>query len=109
MGTKLRALYQRRKGRDLFDLWYALDKQLIDTDSVISIFEKYCQFQQEPVTRAMFEQSLFSKKQNKDFQSDMTALLAPAVLWNFEPALELIEKTVISRLKGEPWKGEIFK
>jgi predicted nucleotidyltransferase component of viral defense system len=23
LGTKLRALYQRRKGRDLFDLWYA--------------------------------------------------------------------------------------
>ena len=23
-GTKVRALYQRRKGRDLFDLWYAL-------------------------------------------------------------------------------------
>lgn len=22
-GTKLRALYQRKKGRDLFDLWYA--------------------------------------------------------------------------------------
>lgn len=24
LGTKLRALYQRKKGRDLFDLWYAL-------------------------------------------------------------------------------------
>lgn len=22
MATKLRALYQRRKGRDLFDIWY---------------------------------------------------------------------------------------
>lgn len=26
LGTKLRALYQRRKGRDLFDLWYAMSK-----------------------------------------------------------------------------------
>jgi predicted nucleotidyltransferase component of viral defense system len=109
MGTKLRALYQRRKGRDLFDLWYASDKQLIDIDSVITIFEKYCAFQQEPVTRAMFEQSLFFKKQHKDFQSDMASLLAPAVSWHFQPAIELIEKTMISRLKGEPWKVEIFK
>ena len=30
MATKLRALYQRRKVRDLFDLWYVVDRQLID-------------------------------------------------------------------------------
>ena len=30
MATKLRALYQRRKGRDLFDVWYAVDCELIN-------------------------------------------------------------------------------
>lgn len=24
LGTKMRALYQRRKGRDLFDIWFAI-------------------------------------------------------------------------------------
>ena len=28
MATKLRALYQRRKGRDLFDIWYVADHNL---------------------------------------------------------------------------------
>jgi predicted nucleotidyltransferase component of viral defense system len=32
MGTKLRALYQRRKGRDLFDLWYTLDRGMVNSE-----------------------------------------------------------------------------
>lgn len=42
MATKLRALYQRRKGRDLFDLWYAVKQELISLDRVFDIFSKYC-------------------------------------------------------------------
>ena len=30
LGTKLRALYQRKKGRDLFDLHYALENLDVD-------------------------------------------------------------------------------
>jgi len=55
MGTKLRALYQRRKGRDLFDLWFVLDKGMIDVDKVISVFEAHCVKYKDPITRAMFE------------------------------------------------------
>lgn len=40
MGTKLRALYQRRKGRDLFDLWYVVKNKLVDLDQVLDIFPK---------------------------------------------------------------------
>ena len=32
MTTKLRALYQ--KGRDLFDVWYAVDRKLINLDKL---------------------------------------------------------------------------
>ncbi len=42
MATKLRALYQRRKGRDLFDLWYVTKNELINLDRVFEIFTKYC-------------------------------------------------------------------
>jgi predicted nucleotidyltransferase component of viral defense system len=41
MATKLRALYQRRKGRDLFDLWYSVDRKLINLDKVFDIFFEY--------------------------------------------------------------------
>ena len=38
MATKLRALYQRRKGRDLFDVWYVADHKLINLNRVFDIF-----------------------------------------------------------------------
>lgn len=36
IGTKLRALYQRKKGRDLFDLQKALENQNLNTDNVLT-------------------------------------------------------------------------
>ena len=41
MGTKLRALYQRKKGRDLFDLWYVFKHLSLDKKTVIDIFRHY--------------------------------------------------------------------
>ena len=41
MATKLRALYQRRKGRDLFDVWYVTKQKLIDLNRVFEIYSKY--------------------------------------------------------------------
>ena len=37
MGTKLRALFQRKKGRDLFDFWFILKHNDIDLPSVVEI------------------------------------------------------------------------
>jgi len=45
LGTKLRALYQRKKGRDLFDLDYALKRHdSLNTDRVIECYKKYMDF-----------------------------------------------------------------
>ena len=38
LGTRLRALHQRKKGRDLFDLWHALETGRVDVPSVIASF-----------------------------------------------------------------------
>jgi predicted nucleotidyltransferase component of viral defense system len=38
LGTKLRALYQRRKGRDLFDLWLCLKQGMLRVEDVIACF-----------------------------------------------------------------------
>ena len=40
LGTELRALYQRKKGRDLFNLAVALDGQ-VDRDRIIAAFSQY--------------------------------------------------------------------
>ena len=98
IGTKLRALYQRRKGRDLFDLWYVLEKNLINIDEVITIFGQYCRHNKEPIIRTMFEQNLVLKKQHADFRSDMDPLLTAEVHWNFEQAISLVEQEIISKI-----------
>lgn len=42
LGTKLKALYQRRKGRDLFDLAVAIERfPSLDTGRILECFEKY--------------------------------------------------------------------
>ena len=104
MGTKLRALYQRRKGRDLFDLWYVMNHQLVNIDNIISVFEHHCKHNNEPVTRAMFEQSLHFKKQHTDFQSDIIPLLSNETDWNFNNAIKKIEEELIPKLQGKSWK-----
>ncbi len=41
LGTKIRAFYQRDKGRDLFDLWFALQQDNFDPKkAAVEIFEK---------------------------------------------------------------------
>ena len=41
MGTKMRALYQRKKGRDLFDLWIANKAVGINPDRLVDSFRHY--------------------------------------------------------------------
>ncbi len=62
MGTKLRALYQRRKGRDLFDLWLCLERQLIRPERVVACFLRYMEHDGHPVSRAQFEQNLHDRE-----------------------------------------------
>lgn len=41
LGTKLRALYQRKKGRDLFDLAHALAREDVSAERIVQCFERY--------------------------------------------------------------------
>lgn len=41
LGTKLRALYQRKKGRDLFDLGLALSRDGVSPDRIVEVFARY--------------------------------------------------------------------
>lgn len=107
MATKLKALYQRRKGRDLFDWWYVLTKNLLEIKDVLPIFERYCHHEQEVITRALFEKNLAMKRDHKDFRLDMRPLLPSTLEWDFDKAYDLVLRNVISRIKGDPWKEEL--
>jgi predicted nucleotidyltransferase component of viral defense system len=61
MGTKLRALYQRKKGRDLFDLWITSHRGSVDNDRIVECFRRYLEYTDLQVSRAEFEANLSKK------------------------------------------------
>jgi predicted nucleotidyltransferase component of viral defense system len=106
MGTKVRAFYQRRKGRDLFDLWLCIDHKLINPDQVIACFHRYMEHEGHAVTRAQFEENLHDKAGDPEFMDDIRPLLNPAVRYDSAEAMEIVRDVLIARIPGEPWRGE---
>ena len=98
IATKLRALYQRRKGRDLFHVWYVADRKLINLNQVFDIFAKYCAYNDVQISREEFIKNLEQKKDNRDFHVDMSLLLPSKLHWNFDEAYQFVVDNVISRL-----------
>jgi len=105
LGTKLRALYQRRKGRDLFDLYEANRRARIDLARVVECFQRYMEHGDLRVSRAEFEANLHEKLAHEDFGRDVALLLAPGTEWDIAAAADFVLRKLVSRLPGEPWKG----
>lgn len=75
LGSKLRALYQRKKGRDLFDILFFLIKDSsISWHEVVQAFENFLKHEGQEVTRAMFEKNLYAKLSSEDYMNDMLNL-----------------------------------
>lgn len=98
MATKLRALFQRRKGRDLFDAWHIFGTDLVDRDMVIELFQKYCERGGTLISRKTFMDNMEQKSLNSDFREDITRLHPKGSTWNFDEAFELVQENVISKL-----------
>lgn len=106
LATKLRALYQRKKGRDLFDLWHALDRGLVNEDALVRCFDRYMREGGHAVTRAQFEANLAEKAGSREFRGDIVPLLRPGTGWDFHEALAAVSDRLVARLPGDAWKGE---
>jgi len=106
MGTKLRALYQRKKGRDLFDLWIASRQGPVDNDRIVECFRCYLEQTKLQVSRAEFEANLSRKLVDPRFLNDIAPLLAPGCLWDIADAARYAREDLLPRLPGAPWKGE---
>ncbi|MGH8211587.1 MAG: nucleotidyl transferase AbiEii/AbiGii toxin family protein [Steroidobacteraceae bacterium] len=90
LGTKFRALYQRRKGRDLFDLATALSRGGVDPPRIVAAFRRYMNEDGHHVMRAEFEDNLAAKLEDKRFLSDIPPLLAVGQSWNAAQAAALV-------------------
>lgn len=108
LATKLRALYQRKKGRDLYDFWYAI-RHIADLDiqQIISIFHHCMRDEKIHVSRAEFEKNLSLKKKSPVFNSDIRPLLSAhqTKQYQVQEAYEILFRDFLPRLSGDPWKG----
>jgi predicted nucleotidyltransferase component of viral defense system len=96
LGTKLRALYQRRKGRDLFDLAVALEHSDADPELYVRIFQAYMHDGGQRVRRAAFEENLARKVADKEFIADIGPLLASGYVWDLEAAANAVIERLIA-------------
>jgi len=107
LGTKMRALYQRKKGRDLYDLSMALRSKSVDSDRVIKCFRHYMKHDRLAVSRAEYEANLAAKLQSKVFLGDIQLLIRADSEYNPIAAADIVQSELIAKLPGNPWKGEI--
>jgi predicted nucleotidyltransferase component of viral defense system len=99
LGTKLRALYQRKKGRDLFDLYYALANLVLNPDAILKSYEEYMRFSvRKPPTQKQFLINMEDKLREPDFEGDIFALLRPGISYNQGEAYELIKSKLIEKM-----------
>lgn len=99
LGTKLRALYQRKKGRDLFDLYHAITSTDVDTDQLLAAYRKYMEYSEgRPPTPKEFMLNMEEKMKDEGFRGDLLGLLHPEVVFNMDHAYDLIKKELLEHI-----------
>lgn len=71
VATKLRALYQRKKGRDLYDLWLALTVLELDPSKIAEAFPAY---RPDGVCGEIMAENLLAKLEDREFCTDVDAM-----------------------------------
>jgi predicted nucleotidyltransferase component of viral defense system len=106
MSTKLRALYQRRKGRDLFDLWHVLNGLHPDERLIVDGLAHY--MRSEVFSYRELVANLAAKLEHPDFLADMDQITADSSShYDVTAAVDLVMERLGSRLPGAPGLDEI--
>lgn len=106
LGTKLRALYQRSKGRDLFDLWHFTTHLDLDPPRILAAFRHY--MGEREFSFPELAENLSEKLADQSFRDDMLQLVTD-LPEEYEPdpaANEVMEK-LGSGLRNAPSMNEI--
>ncbi len=105
-GTKLRALLQRRRNRDLFDLHQGLEQLPLAPEKVIACFDHYLALEGKPISRAMAKQRM-PEKMTRRLTEDVAPMLPASSRWSDADALQPFERIwteLIARISGDTWK-----
>ena len=97
LGSKLKALYQRSKGRDLFDLDFARLRMNLDLDEIVHCFKEYTTFAtgKKPPSKKVFLKNIEEKENDPGFSGDMEALLGKETVYDQVAAFEWLKSELI--------------
>jgi predicted nucleotidyltransferase component of viral defense system len=98
LATKLRALYQRRKGRDLYDLWLGIAEGKAEVDKIIKIFKHYMESEGQTVDSMRYEKNLQEKMKHQGFLSDLNPLLPADATYDVQEAHHFVKTEIIDIL-----------
>jgi predicted nucleotidyltransferase component of viral defense system len=98
LGTKMRALFQRKRGRDLFDLYWALTSAKVDPALVIESFLHYLHQEGNRARRAEFVAILDSHLGDRGFCNDMNQLLRTDLSYDPQKAGPVVRERLLSLL-----------
>ncbi|KAA6326692.1 hypothetical protein EZS27_024241, partial [termite gut metagenome] len=99
LGTKLKALYQRKKGRDLFDLYWALTNKAMDTNKIIHCYKVHMESAVEkPPTKKQFLVNMSEKMLDNEFTEDIRMVLKRGIEYDNEVAWELVRKELVEEI-----------
>jgi len=99
LGTKLRALYQRKKGRDLFDLYKAYTLAEPDTEKLIQCYQKYIGFVvTNPPSKTDFLKNMEAKLDDELFLEDIKGLISVDHNYDVHHAYELVKEKLLLKL-----------
>jgi predicted nucleotidyltransferase component of viral defense system len=99
LGTKLKALYQRKKGRDLFDMYWALKHLDIDTEKVIHCYQVHIENAvDKPPTQKQFLANMTAKMFDREFIGDIRLVLKQGIEYDNAAAWELVRKELVERI-----------
>ncbi|MBU6410147.1 MAG: nucleotidyl transferase AbiEii/AbiGii toxin family protein [Verrucomicrobia bacterium] len=100
LGTKMRALFQRRRGRDLFDLYWALTtaKPAVAPARIIEAFQHYLKQEGSVAERAEFIALLNGHLADRGFCSDMNQLLRVGISYDPQQAGAIVKTKLLDLL-----------
>lgn len=100
LGTKMRAMFQRKRGRDLFDLYWALTKSPtpVDPAAIIASFEHYLKQEGTKAGRAEFIGILEDHLKDRGFCSDMQPLLRTDITYDPQAAGKYVKTHLLNLL-----------
>ena len=96
LATKFRAMYQRKKLRDLFDMDYAIQHANINRDDILRCWQKYMALKDGEVpTQEEIIANMNAKLVDPDYLNDMQGILRPGVEFDPQTAYARVHKAFL--------------